>query len=633
MSLKARLVKQLNPDVKIIPFTGLAHFSNSYQERFNQGFLPLHPEYTYSDIESVYLHYKCDVSVNNVLVKGCNLINSETGECSGTPANGCSASSALGLSESRVPNTNPSHQQDDWKEANYNSPVYKEFGIWRINEILSFYEISSDGIWWDNILYYGGFVKQIEDTIEYFGIPDRDNHPRNSDYNSYYLYVKQRLQQQNSNLQIFIGNVNGMYWIRQDGPYTQWVLNNLQHFTPEGWLTPLSVGEQYMPSWVIHCPDVKEVWDYTSNHQNAMHVLTYNYPLDSNSDNTKAFSIAKYYLVKNSRLYYGYTENKNDNIDFPYEEWNDMAEVNIGFPKTNPQGVKDFDGQTNTNKFFNWLNPNLVLSCDSIDDREIVVARHYDNGLVIARWKANRCSNSGPLCNSYVDPKIYSLTNPYGASYYIIQPDGTISQDIVNSVTLRTNEAALVLQVCPEGPVSSTCGCNGIINNPGDICFYDSNITGGNRSNASNESGMDDFIIFQCKDSVDNDGDGFADFPLDPGCDNENDNDEIDFVYPPSNCYNGCEAGELKCLSETSYERCGHYDDDFCLEISDEIKCDEGYLCKENKGCVLKGGGGPYIFDGIFSDKLTLYALGASAFILLMMFVWLVFRRLLRNIY
>ncbi|NIO44752.1 MAG: hypothetical protein GTN36_04325 [Candidatus Aenigmarchaeota archaeon] len=55
----------------------------------------------------------------------------------------------------------------------------------------------------------------------------------------------------------------------------------------------------------------------------------------------------------------------------------------------------------------------------------------------------------------------------------------------------------------------------------------------------------------ECRDEIDNDGDGNIDWPNDTGCDSKNDNDETD-------CGDGvCEGGET---SETCPEDCGEPD-------------------------------------------------------------------------
>lgn len=45
--------------------------------------------------------------------------------------------------------------------------------------------------------------------------------------------------------------------------------------------------------------------------------------------------------------------------------------------------------------------------------------------------------------------------------------------------------------------------------------------------------GCGEHITTQCADGIDNDGDGVADFPMDPGCENAQDDDETDPPPPP----------------------------------------------------------------------------------------------------
>jgi len=444
-------VKQINPDLIAITFNSLASLGRT-SLNFLQQFFAENPQYAvYPQSESVFLHYKCDTTVNDILVRGCNLLDEQTGACSGIAATGCGASSAQLLSDSRVPDSIPLYQAQGAKFPNFKSETYKAFGVWRSLPIIS----SSDGMWWDNILYLPGYVKNIQNTIEYFGQPEPpssaiNGHQYNSDYNAYFNEVKNRVEQETGRNLIWVGNVNAMFWIRESGPYINWVLNNLDYFSPESWLSPLAAGEYNMPFWAADCSDLKEVWDYSFLRNNHVLVLTYNSPSDTE---TRKFSIAKYYLVKNPLLYYGYRENME--VAPLSAHWNNVAELDIGKPRVNPLGVKDFAGAENTDKFFDWNSPSTQLNCTYFNWSNVVFARHFENGLVLARWKGQRSDNpppNDPTYNSRVDPKTYSLSNPYGSSYYIIQSDGTLSQNPVTEVTLRTNEAVVLMNVIESPP-------------------------------------------------------------------------------------------------------------------------------------------------------------------------------------
>ncbi|MFH1376931.1 MAG: hypothetical protein ABIH25_04820 [Candidatus Woesearchaeota archaeon] len=648
---KSQIIKQRNPNIDILPFTGLAYISTSEQLNIPE-FFNLNTQYTTSEKESIYLHYKCDVPIGSTLYKGCNLENAETGRCTGTSAQGCTSSSASWLYESRVPDPDPTYRASGWLMPNYND-VYKDYGVWRIKKIFNYYNplAAPDGIFWDNILYLGS--SSIDKTIEYWGQQDiwGQEHQRNRDYNNYFLSVKQEVENELNKPLIWMGNVNGMYWIRSYpgiGPYTTWVLNNLNYYTPESWVSPISRGEQNMPSWDYECYDMREAWEYSNNGRNHFFVMTYNFPFEGSypDERTKIFSIAKYYLVKNSYLYYGYSDNGGGE-NLVGSEWNKMAEVNLGMPHVNPSGIVDFYGSSNTNRFFDWNNKNIRLDCSSYNLANVVVARYYDNGLVIARWKGNRCSSSGPECNSYVDPINYDLDG----SYYFIQADGSISGP-VNSVVLRTNEGALLLNACSEGEVIGTCGCDGVILNDGDFCGDEIPYCGddecngdetcltcpldcgacpgtcgdGNCDNSEScETCEQDCgicnVVYQCNDDIDNDNDGFVDYPLDSGCVWFSDNNESDPISPPIGCTNNCDAGGFTCLTDTSFSRCGYLANN-CLTWTGEINCPNDYVCDDNAGCVLEN-------NNIIGDGgVAVYALGALAVIMIGFVVWIISRKL-----
>jgi hypothetical protein len=86
------------------------------------------------------------------------------------------------------------------------------------------------------------------------------------------------------------------------------------------------------------------------------------------------------------------------------------------------------------------------------------------------------------------------------------------------------------------------------------------------------------------------DGDGLIDLN-DPGCSSSSDDDEgddnADNMTDGNNtgCSDECSDNSIECLTNTSYRRCGNYDNDGCLEWSNELNCGSGRICTEN-GCV-----------------------------------------------
>ena len=85
---------------------------------------------------------------------------------------------------------------------------------------------------------------------------------------------------------------------------------------------------------------------------------------------------------------------------------------------------------------------------------------------------------------------------------------------------------------------------------------------------------------------MDNDQDGLIDFPLDPGCSDENDDSETNSIVDDG-CEHECDPGNLVCSNDLVYKRCGYYDNDVCLDWSEDTSCDENYICQENAGCLL----------------------------------------------
>lgn len=466
-------LKNRNDNIIAADFLGLAYMQTYYLQRF-QYYVSQHQGYTQSQVESSFLHYKCDVLLNSRLIKGCNLVNTETLTCSGLPATDCISSTALTLQDSRVPDSDSTYQNLGWLTPNYNSDVYRDFSIWRAKEIMSYYPQSNmiNGMLWDNILYTGSVYK-LEKTIEYWNIQNSDYNQRSTDYNAYYIHVRNNLIQDlnlNNNFS-WIGNVNAMYWIRPGTVNLEWALQNLDYMVIENFVSPRGAGEYSSPSWRVDCSDMQEMWTYTTSNNKKILTVTYNNEdVYGRDDKTKIFSIAKYYLLKNDNFYYGY-DSHSEAVNIITNDWNDMANVNIGDPKNNTNNTVDFEGLQRTNKFYNFNNRYLKPDCNLQDKSNLVIARDFDNGMIIVRWKGDRWESGAPpygdaRYNSDVDIRNYNLQK----NYYTINYDGTISATPSNTVSLSTNQAVILLQTCDAGIVLNTCGCNGIIKKPKETC-------------------------------------------------------------------------------------------------------------------------------------------------------------------
>ncbi len=453
-------IQTRNPSVKIIPFTGWAQVSGcAWCVQMRQQFFQDHPEY---DEETIYLHNRCDTIQNGVTVKGFNSENI------GAPAPGCSASTAASLTEARRPDPDPAYQSLGWYVANFASDALKAQTVWQQQESLSYYGVThpAHGLFQDNILSGSGTVPSIEQTIEYWNQPYIENvmHQRDSGQLAFYEYVAEQVETEIGRQLFWMGNINHLWWVRPEYFWFPWVsqADNLDVMATEAWVAPISHGENATPAWNTDCPYLNTAWDYSTTHNKGVALITYNWlrgsPATPADPHTRAFSLGAYYLIKNPLMYYSYSESETS-ADLINTEWNPMAEPNLGQPRTNPGGVVDFDGGTNTNKFFDWNNPTSAPSCTVYDQSNVVMARHFDNGLALVRYKGTRGS-CGQNCTSYVDPENYNLANPYGSSYYVVQSDGTLSAEPVTSVTLQTNEAAVLITCNPNWTCTDWSVCS-----------------------------------------------------------------------------------------------------------------------------------------------------------------------------
>lgn len=102
----------------------------------------------------------------------------------------------------------------------------------------------------------------------------------------------------------------------------------------------------------------------------------------------------------------------------------------------------------------------------------------------------------------------------------------------------------------------------------------------------------------QCSDGIDNDGDGFIDFPDDPGCVSPQDNNETDPVPPRPACSDGRDNDGDGLVDYPDDPDCGSYADD---SEAAEYRCTSNCFCVANEGsdvnqqtdllaCTMSGG-------------------------------------------
>ncbi|MFH1107182.1 MAG: hypothetical protein V1787_04775 [Candidatus Micrarchaeota archaeon] len=463
-----------NPSMEIAQNLSLAYFPAGDGSAFTQYF---HDHQTVA-LEGVFLHYKCDTTVNGVVVPGCNPVGSlPPTQCSGTPAAGCERSSALSPSDSRVPDPQAHNQAAGWKAANLESVPYREYWFWQANRTLKalagYHSYNMFTVYAGDAFYEPGGIPFLNQTIEYFGVMDGDSlHPRNAQATALINRLKQDLQSYSQLNVNFFPDAKSLGFFPRASANLAWLLSNFYRFSVSRWVSPLSRGEAGTPSWQEDCPQLKDAWNYSNDLGHPVFPLTLNYPLDANSNRTRAFSAAKYYLLSNDHLFYGYSEDPSG-ANIPFSQWNPMLDVDLGAPAQNRPGMVDFRGDEGTSLFFNYY-PQTPWYCSLNASQGAVLARHFENGGVMARWKPypdreTALENNCPwekCYASYVDPQLFWFSDVFGGypqDFYVLQPDGSIPPELVDRISLRTNEAAILLKACPDGVAAATCGCGGEI--------------------------------------------------------------------------------------------------------------------------------------------------------------------------
>ncbi len=137
-----------------------------------------------------------------------------------------------------------------------------------------------------------------------------------------------------------------------------------------------------------------------------------------------------------------------------------------------------------------------------------------------------------------ISPSIFLGTLTAGS--HIIQIQGTGTAGGCNYGALSTWGGHAVLsvptQICPNVPHVPQCRDG--IDNDGDGRIDFPSDAGCMNADDNDESNVV-VVIPQCRDGIDNDGDGKVDFPQDPGCMNADDNDESNVTYALPQCSDG----------------------------------------------------------------------------------------------
>jgi hypothetical protein len=113
-----------------------------------------------------------------------------------------------------------------------------------------------------------------------------------------------------------------------------------------------------------------------------------------------------------------------------------------------------------------------------------------------------------------------------------------------------------------------------------------------------------------CRDTIDNDGDNYIDWPDDPGCDSRNDDNEYN---PWNDSCSDTDGGNIITVFGTTF---GYYNDelysnsDYCVDSGTimEYYCSGNYEQSQQQGCGTDGYGSNYCSSGdVYRDYIDYY--------------------------
>lgn len=396
-----------------------------------------HPEF---DLERFFLHYREDVTLTTP--SGPLVVPGWRAECS---PNCTPAATAPNEAASRVPDLT-----DPWWTPNPLYPGLLDFYASTIHQRHAQYD-SYQGVFWDwTAGAHVHVANQLSKTVEYYGIPDQSTwwHPFIHDSIAVIDLAMARYRELYPSDPPFVytpANTIAPFWMYdQLGAGTNEYRSNIlasseiTHLFFEVWM---SFDEHVspdagFPSNDIHLKYLKDTITLSQSKKVILQVMPSG---DVASDREKLFLLSLEYLVQNPEQFVlAYHLSGEDNPAIPGDTvdnwlWVPALEHNIGLPETNPVGIRDVFGATDTSVFYQWATGSDPGNPGS---SYFIYARQYENALVLAKLRQTATATWGESTRT---------THQLPRNYRTLQVDGTLGP-LITSVSLRNDEGIILVE-------------------------------------------------------------------------------------------------------------------------------------------------------------------------------------------
>lgn len=440
--IRADIARSANPNVRMFDYVLTRYHVYDSGSKTASAWAAAHGY----NAEDFYLHYREDVSVptweGKTIVAGF-----PAGVAPGYNPGGPNAS-ATQRSQSRVVGYYYAGSPTPLCFANLAHPGYRGFladmiaglidGTWYFNQPFATGPI--DGVMMDDAIWYPLFGEGLLDhSAEYWNVPVNDSHPLTMSIENLFPWLAQAELDRLGETKDIMPNYGHVLFLN----YPNRCAQNIQTTTPwilgEVWVSftgassPTSGSARCITYDNDYIQAVREIIRETRNGARRVLGAQDRYNGVAGTDRGKMFTLGLYYLLHNKHTYYMYTSTGDSNVGhISTWGWNPASQYDIGQPDVIPNSAVDFEGKSNTKEHYLFASGADPVN-SSLTYR--VLARRFTNALVLVKMLP---------AGSTVDANS-ATTHQLGGTYGILQPDGLLDPTPLTQVSIRNNEALILI--------------------------------------------------------------------------------------------------------------------------------------------------------------------------------------------
>jgi hypothetical protein len=320
-------------------------------------------------------------------------------------------------------------------ESNPASQAYIDFRAWMAEWHWDVLEV--EGFHLDEASYQNQSLV-LGNTIEYWGQSETD--PSLDYIADKYQFVPEMMSEAEDLIGegplVAIANVvSGDYLCGTTGylePQHDLAYDNLENILLETWMPDLGYPDISKRERMLDCP----LTDFLEHGKGV--VFTYR---EDNSQG-RLFSLCLFYMINSETAFYYYTKQGHDGTNASTGQWNPWVEYNVGQPIVNDLGKTDFQGNSNTDKFF------VFSSGANYQVLGRMYMRSDDDAIILVLAKLMAYGQTAGTSSTSIS---------LGTSYRVVQSNFSLSSG-VSSVSLSNNQGVILIRA-NTGNGGGGCHC------------------------------------------------------------------------------------------------------------------------------------------------------------------------------